>query len=187
MEAYVSKKANLYSDLQALQAMKLIAPNLRTVFNDGNNKEAREAMMLGSTLAGVAFSNASVALVHGMSRPIGANYHVPHGLSNAMLLPSVTKFSLIAAVERYADCARAMGIANSDDSDDVANDKLLIELESLNTDLNVPSPEGFGINKDDFMSKLEIMAEQAIASGSPGNNPRVPNNDEIIEIYKTLW
>lgn len=187
MEAYVSKKANLYSDLQALQAMKLIAPNLRTVFNDGNNKEAREAMMLGSTLAGVAFSNASVALVHGMSRPIGANYHVPHGLSNAMLLPSVTKFSLVAAVERYADCARAMGIANSDDSDDVANDKLLIELESLNTDLNVPSPEGFGINKDDFMSKLEIMAEQAIASGSPGNNPRVPNNDEIIEIYKTLW
>ena len=57
----------------------------------------------------------------------------------------------------------------------------------MNTDLNVPSPKGFGINKDDFMSKLEIMAEQAIASGSPGNNPRVPNNDEIIEIYKTLW
>ena len=105
-----------------------------------------------------------------------------------LLLPSVTKFSLIAAVERYADCARAMGIANSDDSDDVANDKLLIELESLNTDLNVPSPEGFGINKDDFMSKLEIMAEQAItASALSGNNPRVPNNDEIIEIYKTLW
>ena len=187
MEAYVSKKANLYSDLQAIQAMKLIAPNLRTVFNDGNNKEAREAMMLGSTLAGVAFSNASVALVHGMSRPIGAIYHVPHGLSNAMLLPSVTKFSLSSAVKRYADCARAMGIATSDDNDNVANEKLLIELESLNSDLNVPTPKGFGIDKEDFMNRLEIMAEQAIASGSPGNNPRVPTNNEIVDIYKTLW
>ena len=144
-------------------------------------------MMLGSTLAGVAFSNASVALVHGMSRPIGAIYHVPHGLSNAMLLPSVTKFSLSSAVKRYADCARVMGIATSDDNDNVANEKLLIELESLNSDLNVPTPEGFGIDKEDFMNRLEIMAEQAIASGSPGNNPRVPTNNEIVDIYKTLW
>ena len=80
MEAYVSKKANKFSDAQALQAMNLIAPNLRKVFHDGSNREAREKMMLGATLAGVAFSNASVALVHGMSRPIGAFYHVPHGL-----------------------------------------------------------------------------------------------------------
>ena len=78
MEAYVSKKANKFSDAQALQAMSLIAPNLRKVFHDGSNTKAREKMMLGATLAGVAFSNASVALVHGMSRPIGAFYHVPH-------------------------------------------------------------------------------------------------------------
>ena len=109
MEAYVSKKANKFSDAQALQAMSLIAPNLRKVFHDGSNIKAREKMMLGATLAGVAFSNASVALVHGMSRPIGAFYHVPHGLSNAMLLPSVTEFSIPSAVDRYADCARAMG------------------------------------------------------------------------------
>ena len=87
MEAYVSKKASLYSDSQALEAMRLIGPNLRRAYHDGTDKAAREAMMLGSTLAGVAFSNASVALVHGMSRPIGAHFHVPHGLSNAMLLP----------------------------------------------------------------------------------------------------
>lgn len=187
MEAYVSKKSNPYSDSQAIQAMKLIAPNLRTVYHDGNNKLAREAMMLGSTLAGIAFSNASVALVHGMSRPIGAIYHVPHGLSNAMLLPTVTKFSIPAAVEKYADCARVMGIATSGDNDDVANEKLLLELESLNSELNVPTPEGFGIDKIDFMNKLELMAEQAIVSGSPGNNPRVPSKEEIIELYKMLW
>ena len=67
--------------------------------------------MFGSTLAGMAFSNASVALVHGMSRPIGANYHVPHGLSNAMLLPSVTDFSIAGSPLRYSECAKKMGIA----------------------------------------------------------------------------
>ena len=187
MEAYVSKKANPYSDAQAIEAMKLLAPNLRDVYHDGSNRKAREAMMLGATLAGVAFSNASVALVHGMSRPIGAFYHVPHGLSNAMLLPSVTEYSIPAATKRYADCARAMGVASIDDADKVANTKLLSELSALNKELNVPTPKEFGIDKKDFMNKLEIMAEQAIASGSPGNNPRVPSNMEIIDIYKLLW
>lgn len=187
MEAYVSKKASLYSDSQAIAAMKLLAPNLRTAFHQGDNQAAREQMMLGATLAGVAFSNASVALVHGMSRPIGAFYHVPHGLSNAMLLPAVTEFSIPAATERYADCARAMGVAAIDDSDEVANDKLMDELYAINDELQVPSPEQFGIDRDHFFNNLEVMAEQAIASGSPGNNPRVPSVDEIIQIYRKLW
>ena len=187
MEAYVSKKASLYSDCQALQAMRLIAPNLRRAYHDGADKTAREAMMLGSTLAGVAFSNASVALVHGMSRPIGAHFHVPHGLSNAMLLPSVTAFSIPAAAERYADCARAMGVATAADSNEVANAKLLAELHALNDELQVPSPAQFGIEREQFFAQLTVMAEQALASGSPNNNPRVPSADEIIEIYKQLW
>ena len=187
MEAYVSKKASLYSDTQAIAAMKLLAPNLRRVFHDGSDEEAREAMMLGSTLAGIAFSNASVALVHGMSRPIGAFYHVPHGLSNAMLLPTVTEYSIPAAVERYADCARAMGVANMADSDVSANAKLMTELYAINEELQVPSPQQFGISREHFFGNLEIMAEQALASGSPGNNPRVPSAEDIIEIYKKLW
>ncbi len=187
MEAYVSKKANPYSDSQALSAMRLIGPNLRKVYHDGSDQKAREAMMLGSTLAGVAFSNASVALVHGMSRPIGAAFHVPHGLSNAMLLPAVTQFSIPAASIRYADCARAIGIASEQDSDTVANDKLLSELRSLNEDLNVPSPEEFGIDRQEFFDLMPEMAEQALASGSPGNNPRVPSVDELVELYRQLW
>ena len=187
MEAYVSKKASLYSDTQAIAAMKLLAPNLRRAFHDGSDRDAREAMMLGSTLAGVAFSNASVALVHGMSRPIGAFYHVPHGLSNAMLLPAVTEYSIPAAPERYADCARAMGVAEVCDSDDQANAKLMTELYAINEELQVPTPEQFGISREHFFGNLEIMAEQAIGSGSPGNNPRVPSAEEIIQIYKKLW
>jgi alcohol dehydrogenase class IV len=187
MEAYVSKKASLYNDSQAIQAMRLLAPNLRRAYHNGNDLEAREAMMLGATLAGVAFSNASVALVHGMSRPIGANFHVPHGLSNAMLLPSVTAYSIPSAIERYADCARAMGVADVADSDAVANEKLLIELQALNDELKVPTPAQFGIDKNTYFELLDVMADQALASGSPNNNPRVPSKAEIIEIYRQLW
>lgn len=187
IEAYVSKKANPYSDSQAIAAIKLIGPNLRKVYNNSGDREAREAIMLGSTLAGVAFSNASVALVHGMSRPIGAFFHVPHGLSNAMLLPSVTAFSIPAAQQRYADCARAMGIATTQDSNDIANQKLLTELVALNDELSVPTPEQFGIKREDFFEVCQTMAEQALASGSPGNNPVVPTIEEMVSIYQGLW
>lgn len=187
MEAYVSRKANPYSDSQALSAMRLIGPNLRRAYHDGADKEAREAMMLGSTLAGVAFSNASVALVHGMSRPIGAAFHVPHGLSNAMLLPSVTEYSIPAAAVRYADCARAIGVANQADSTEEANRKLLDELRALNDELEVPTPELFGIDRNEFFELMPTMAEQALQSGSPGNNPRVPSAEDIIGIYRQLW
>ncbi|WP_413795708.1 MULTISPECIES: iron-containing alcohol dehydrogenase [unclassified Pseudomonas] len=187
IEAYVSQKANLYSDSQALAAMRLIGPNLRRVFHSGQDNAAREALMLGSTLAGVAFSSASVALVHGMSRPIGAFFHVPHGLSNAMLLPSVTAFSIPAAAERYADCARAMGVATAQDSTDAANAKLLTELKSLNDELQVPTPEQFGINRERFFELMPTMAQQALASGSPGNNPLVPTVEQMVEIYRSLW
>ena len=187
LEAYVSKKANAFSDIQAVAAMKLLAPNLRRVFNNGQDREAREAMMLGSTLAGVAFSNASVALVHGMSRPIGAFYHVPHGLSNAMLLPAVTEYSIPAAEHRYANAARAMGIAQASDSDASANQRLMAELYAINRELEVPTPAEFGISRSQFFANLSIKADQALASGSPANNPRVPSADDIIEIYKQLW
>ncbi|MBC8953647.1 iron-containing alcohol dehydrogenase [Xenorhabdus sp. PB62.4] len=187
IEAFVSRKANAYSDSQALAAMKLIGPNLRKVFWDGNDKVARESMMLGSTLAGIAFSNSSVALVHGMSRPIGAFFRVPHGLSNAMLLPAVTHFSLNTAKERYAECARTLTFAKPTDSDKVACEKLLTTLIDLNEELSVPTPEQFGIDKTHFFEVVETMAKQAEASGSPGNNPRIPTIAEMVTIYKQLW
>ena len=186
IEAYVSKKASLYTDTQAIAAMKLLGPNLRRVFHDGSDQQAREQMMLGATLAGAAFSNASVALVHGMSRPIGASYHVPHGLSNAMLLPAVTEYSIPAAADRYADCARAIGVADENDTTETANRKLMDELHALNKELQVPSPEAFGIDQEHFLGNLSAMANQALASGSPGNNPRIPDAKDIIELYKKL-
>jgi alcohol dehydrogenase class IV len=147
IEAYVSKRANPYTDGLAKNAMGLIAKNIRTACADPENRAAREAMMLGATTAGMAFSNASVALVHGMSRPIGAFFHVPHGLSNAMLLPEITAFSAPAALDRYADCARAMGVAEEGEGSQAAVARLLDALRSLNDDLKVPSPKAYGIAK----------------------------------------
>ena len=187
IEAFVSKKSNLFSDTQAISAMKLIAPNIRRAYDNGTDQEAREKLMAGATLAGMAFSNSSVALVHGMSRPIGAFYHVPHGLSNAMLLPTVTEFSIPAAPERYSKCAKVIGIANFDDSVEESNKKLLNELKLLNLDLEVPTLKEFGVKKEIFFENIDTMATQAIASGSPNNNPIVPSHDELVLLYKKLW
>lgn len=187
IEAYVSQKANPYSDSQALAAMHLIGPSLRQAYHHGDDRHAREALMLGSTLAGIAFSNASVALVHGMSRPIGAFFHVPHGLSNAMLLPIVTEFSMSHARGKYAQCARAIGVASNVDSDEQACRLLVAELHQLNQELSVPTPAEFGIDKQQFMALLETMSEQAFASGSPANNPRVPDKQQMIRLYQSLW
>jgi alcohol dehydrogenase class IV len=142
--------------------------------------------MTGATLAGLAFSNASVALVHGMSRPIGALFHVPHGLSNAMLLPAVTRFSVEAAAARYAGCARAMGLTDTP-GDGNAIAALLDELDSLNADLSVPSPASWGVDWTRYESKLAQMAEQAIASGSPANNPQLASVEEMIAIYRAIY
>jgi len=187
VEAYVSQKRNAFTSMQALAAMKLIGRNLRVAYHEPSNEEAREAMMLGSSLAGMAFSNASVALVHGMSRPIGAFFHVPHGLSNAMLLPVLTEYSIKGSEDRYADCAKALGIANPEDSDQSSCEKLIVELRALNEELQVPTPSAYGINEKEYMSLLPTMAEQALASGSPGNNPRVPSIEEMIDLYTKVW
>lgn len=185
IEAYVSRKAFAYTDAFALAAMPAIAKHVRVACKDPENSEARAALMLAASQAGMAFSNASVALVHGMSRPIGAHFHVAHGLSNAMLLPEVTRFSIGAAEGRYADCARVMDWAATSDSDAVACEKLVENLTLLNADLKVPSPSSLGHMTQP--GSLELMAVQALASGSPQNNPKVPTREEIVQLYHTIW
>jgi alcohol dehydrogenase class IV len=187
IEAYVSKRASPFTDGVARSAMALIAKHIRSACREPENARAREAMMLGATQAGMAFSNSSVCLVHGMSRPIGAFFHVPHGLSNAMLLPEITAFSASAALDRYADCARAMGIAAEGEGNQSAVARLLDELRALNSDLKVPSPKDYGIDERRYAELMPVMANQALASGSPNNNPRVPTADEIVELYKRVY
>lgn len=187
IEAYVSKRANPFSDAAALSAMRLIWPNLPLACADPGNRAAREALMLGALQGGIAFSNSSVALVHGMSRPIGAHFHVAHGLSNAMLMPLVTQWSAPMALPRYAECARAMGVARDGESDQGAVGRLVEALQQINHDLAVPSPQSYGISRANWDALTPLMAQQALASGSPGNNPRVPEQAEIEALYAQAW
>lgn len=187
LEAYVSRRANPWTDSVALTAMRAIYRNIRTACERPDDRPAREAMMLAATQGGMAFSNASVTLVHGMSRPLGALFHVPHGLSNAMLLPAVTAWSVSHAPQRYAQCARHMGAADAADSDELALDKLVSGLRQLNADLSVPSPARFGIERQQWVQSLPLMAEQALASGSPANNPRIPTAEDIVALYQQVW
>ncbi len=187
VEAYVSRRASPFTDGLALTAITTIGRHLRRAYADGSDAAAREAMMLAATQAGIAFSNSSVALVHGMSRPIGAHFHVAHGLSNAMLFPAVTAFSVPAAPGRYADCARALGAATADDADAAAADKLVDALHTLCRDLDVPTPRSYGIDHADWTRLTPVMAEQALASGSPANNPAVPTAAQIEDLYARVY
>jgi alcohol dehydrogenase class IV len=187
LESYISLRANVVSDTHALHAMALIGANIRAAYREPRNAKAREGMMLGASVAGMSFTNSSVALVHGMSRPIGAHFHVPHGLSNAMLFPAVTRFSLASAQARYATAARTIGFADATDNDEKASAKLADGLVALNNELSVPGPRQYGIDPAQWDGKIELMAEQALASGSPANNPRVPDKAEIVALYRQVW
>ena len=185
IEAYVSQKANPVSDIFAKKAIELIGRNILTAYNSPSDAAARSAMMEGSTFAGIAFSNASVCAVHGMSRPIGAHFHVAHGLSNAMLLPIVTEYSIVGNPARYAEIAGFMGLAGKSEKD--LTDALVRKLHEFNKLMQVPSPAVFGIDKDHYMRVLSDMADAAINSGSPGNNPKLFTKEEIIDLYKKVY
>lgn len=122
-----------------------------------------------------------------MSRPIGALYHVPHGLSNAMLLQDCLNFALEGAPERFCDLAKAIGIYKKDESDLEAGKAFIDQVGKLCKDLNIQTLEEFGVNKQKFTNNLEKMALDAIASGSPGNTKRNTTKEDIINIYKSLW
>ena len=183
IEAYVSLKAHPMADIFCLSAVELIAGNLKQAWSNGNNVTARERVMLGALQAGIAFSNASVALVHGMSRPIGACFHVAHGVSNATLLSVVTEFSLIGNPERYARIALAMGETTAGLSVMEAAAKAAGAIKRLVSDIKIPSLRELGVGKDKLTRLAPKMAEDALASGSPANNPRQATKEEIIELY----
>ncbi len=187
IEAYVSIKAQPMTDIYALSAIKLISGNLRQAWANGNNLEARENTMLGSLQAGIAFSNSSVALVHGMSRPIGANFHVAHGDSNAALLGEVMEFSVIGNPARFARIALAMGENIEGLTNLEAAEKAVTAVKRLISDIKIPSLKELGVNREELERLAPKMAADAINSGSPGNNPRQATEEEIINLYKLAY
>lgn len=187
IEAYVSTTATDETDALALACVERCGRHLEAAWSDGDDLDARAGMARAAYEGGAAFANASVCLVHGMSRPLGAVFHVPHGLSNAVLLPAVTAFSLAGASARYATVARMLGVAD-DGADDAAGLALLDHLDALNARLEVPRLRDLpGITRARFDAALPKMAADALASGSPDRNPVVPTAGQIEDLYRAAW
>lgn len=187
VEGYTSKKASPLTDVYAVDAVKRIFQYLPRAYENGEDMEAREEMILAALEAGVVINNSSVTLVHGMSRPIGANFHVPHGLSNAMLLKVCLTFALDGTYERFADLGRAIGAATEEDDDETAAKAFLDAIIQLCETLEVPTLAEYGVDKEAFFEVMDKMAEDAIASGSPGNTRKTTTKEDVLRMYKELW
>lgn len=187
VEGYTSKKAQPLTDSFAISAIKRIFKYLPIAYKDGQNEEAREQMALAALEAGVVITNSSVTIVHGMSRPIGALFHVAHGLSNAMLLKQCFIYALDGAYDRFADLGRAIGAASDVDSDKEASEKFLQAVVDICDELETPTLEEYGINKEEFFNVIDKMAADAMESGSPSNTRKAITAEDVKEIYKNLW
>ncbi len=185
IEAYTSVKAQPLTDPFALSAVRHIFANLLKARTDGHDSHAREQLSLAALEAGIAFNNSSVTLVHGMSRPIGALFHVPHGLSNAMLLSVCLKFALPGAVTRFADLGRAVGIEG--DSDERIASTFVMEVADLCRKCEIVTFAEYGIPKEEFEKMIPKMARDAKASGSPDNTRRTVSISEMEHLYKEAW
>lgn len=187
VEAYTSRKAQTLSDSFAMSAVKRIFKSLPVAFKDGKNEEARIQMSVAALEAGIAFNNASVTIIHGMSRPIGALFHVAHGLSNAMLMKECLGFALEGAYDRFADLGRAIGVADATDEDKAAAEKFLSAIEEIIKELETPTLAEFGIDKEEFFKVIDKMAYDAMDSGSPQNTMREVSEEQVKQIYRNLW
>lgn len=184
VEAYTSRKATPYTDMFALSAIRRIFEFLPRAYEDGTDLEAREEMALAAYEAGVCINNASVTIVHGMSRPIGALFHVPHGISNAMLINECLSFAKDGCIGRFADIGRALGIMGSDEE---CADTFFVYLKDLCKTLEIPTLAEYGIDKNDFLQHMGKMADDALASGSPSNTRKEVMKEDILAIYRKLW
>lgn len=187
VEACTSRKAFSMTDTLAVSAVKRIMKYLPIAYREPDNSLAREQMSIAALEAGICINNSSVTIVHGMSRPIGALFHVPHGMSNAMLLKECLSFAVSGAYEKFANLGRETGVASDSDSDETAAEKFIDSLQNICDVCEIPTLEQYGIDRDEYYSKISKMATDAVASGSPANTVKEVTVDDCIEIYKKLY
>ena len=196
LEAYVSNMASDYTDGLAEKAVELVFKNLRDAYNDGSNKYAREKMHNASTIAGMAFTNAFLGVCHSMAHKIGAEFHLPHGRINAILLPYVIKYNGVddptkfvsfpkyeyyVAKHKYAEISRRMNFPAF--TDDEGLESLVREVDKLRADVGIPkSFKEAGIDEKEWLAKVDILADRAFEDQCTSANPRVPLVSEIKQI-----
>ncbi|MCL2199589.1 MAG: bifunctional acetaldehyde-CoA/alcohol dehydrogenase [Defluviitaleaceae bacterium] len=201
LEAYASMLASDYTDGLALTAIKSVFKYLPIAYADGKNEEAREKMANASTIAGMAFANAFLGICHSMAHKLGAAFHLPHGVANALLINEVIKFNATdnplkmgtfsqythpKATERYAEIASFIGLEGKNDAEKTK--ALIAKIEDLKSKIGVKkSVKDYGISEADFMAKLDEMVEQAFDDQCTGANPRYPLMEEMREMYLNVY
>jgi len=182
LEAFTSVNATDFSDSIALRAVRLISENIRTAFTDGENRRAREAMLLGSLMAGIAFANAGVAAVHAFAYPLGGTFHIPHGLANSVILPVIMEYNMAGNEKKYIELVRAM---TGEYADDTGPEAAVAFINTLSDDLKIPrNLKALDIPE----SAIEKMAEGAIqVTRLLANNPRKIDLDDARRIYTDAY
>ena len=181
IEGYTAKAAEPIADSAALYAIELITSNLRTALFDGSNLEARAGMLLGSLLAGIAFSHSDVAAVHCVAEALGGKYDAPHGVCNAVVLPAVMAYNMEYCKERYARIAAAMGLF--DENIDKAARRAVDAVQKLAVDVHLPAFSTLGVQEND----LEELAINSVKNGSNVDNPRPMSKEDYLSLFKTLF
>jgi len=185
IESYTSIHASRFTEFLAYKAVETIAGSLRTAYANGADLEARTRMMEGSLWAGMAFANSGVAAVHAFAYPLGGEFHVPHGVSNTVMLPYVMRYNMVGVLRRYADLAGAFGAARDGDSDVLRAEALIAAIERLADDIRVPRrlrdlkvPE----------TAIPMMAEGVMkVTRLLANNPRTMTVQDAEAIYRSAY
>ena len=180
IEGFTANASEPIADSAALYAIELIATHLRTAVSDGKNLKARAAMLLGSVLAGIAFSHSDVGAVHCVAEALGGKYDAPHGVCNAVVLPAVMAYNMEYCKERYARIAAAMGL--SDENVDSAARQAVRAVEQLASDVHLPQFSSLGVQEKD----LEELAVNSFKNGSNIDNPRPMSKDDYLSLFKIL-
>ncbi|CAN2045858.1 NADPH-dependent butanol dehydrogenase [Candidatus Magnetomoraceae bacterium gMMP-1] len=179
IEAYVSSLADPYTDSLAKQSIEMIFKFLPLAYKEPENLDARQAMHDASCLAGMAFTNALLGIVHAMAHQLGGMFGIPHGCANAILMPNVIRYNS-SATKKYEDLAKILGKKTAED--------YAVEIEKLRSGLNVPSSiKDYGISESDWNEKLEEITKNAMADACVGANPRTPSNVDIRKIYECCY
>ena len=199
IEAYVSTNNNEFSAALAEKAVEICGQFLLRSYNDNHDSHARRKMHIASCLAGLAFNSASLGLNHGMAHQLGAQFHIPHGKANAILLPYIIEYNseidmhsrsrtvYAPCVRKYCNMARTLGVSNFNEITTVR--AFVSYIQFMNKEMNIPlsvSAIG-GISEGEYMEKVEIMAEAALADACTATNPRIPTKREVMELYRKIW
>lgn len=184
IEAYVSTAASPFSDPLALEAIELVVKELPASYE--KDKKARELMHYAQCMAGMAFSNALLGIVHSMAHKTGAVFHIPHGCANAIYLPYVIEFNKKVCLERYAKIASRLGLEG--ENSEALTESLCVLIRDMDKSLNIPlTLKDYGISEEEFKNKVALISERALEDACTGSNPRPISKDEMIKLFECIY